>query len=62
MIARPNDKIVDTLRPFVSEIRFITMSPAKEPNEKIDWIVSRAHYKSQYKPSSEVIVNWSTFC
>ena len=35
-IARPNEMMVDIRRPFVSEIRFMTIRPAKEPNEKID--------------------------
>lgn len=57
MIEKPKDKIVETRRPFVSEIRFMTISPANDPNEKTDWMVSLAHSKSQYKPSSDVIVN-----
>lgn len=60
IIQKTNDRIVDTLRPFVSDIRFITMRPAKDPKENIDWMVSRAHYKSQYKLSYDVMVNWST--
>lgn len=39
----PSEMIVDSLLPFVSEIRFMTMSPAKDPIEKIDWIISLAH-------------------
>lgn len=36
MIEKPKDKIVETRRPFVSDIRFMTISPANDPNEKTD--------------------------
>lgn len=52
---------VEILLPFVSAMMFITIRPAKEPREKIDWIVSLAHYRPQKRLSSAVMVNWSTF-
>lgn len=54
------EMIVEILLPLVSEMRFMTIRPAKDPMEKTDWMMSLAHSKSQYSPSSAVIVNWST--
>jgi len=35
------------LLPLVSEIKFITIRPVKEPTGKHAWMMTRAHYKSQ---------------
>lgn len=58
--ARLSERMVEILRPLVSEMMFMTMRPAKDPIEKIDWMVSLAHSLSQYIPSYAVIVKWST--
>lgn len=44
----------------MSDIRLTIIKPINEPMGKIDWIVILAHWRSQYRPRSEVMVKSST--
>ena len=45
--------------PLVSEIKFTTISPVKDPIGKQDWMNVLAHSRSQYRPIDVVIVKSS---